>query len=370
MNILYYYSSQQIHTGSPKVLLRLIGGLDRDRFTPFFFSDKEGALTDLLKQSGVGIIQGKNGQISKNNILRNVFNIWSLVKILKTNSINLLHINELGWNFELVLAAWLCRIPIVFHIHNIENITRKNLNCLLGCAYLFVSKKLANLCDPEKILKSKSHILYNPINIEEYRSGKSIRHNLGLLPDDVIVGTVAQISKRKGIDIVLDVAEQILSQSINTKFIIVGPDAKGEETYAEEMRGRVVEKYLSDRIVFLGPRDDIANILASIDIFFLPTRNEPFGLVFVEAMAAGVPVIASNVGGIPEIIPNDKYGILLDPYKGDFTSSMSKLIDSFELRKQISGAAFDLAKENFAHSIFNKNIDQIYMSLVPSVLCG
>lgn len=360
MNILYYYSSQQIHTGSPKVLLRLIGGLDRTRFVPFFFSEKNGALTTSLIQLGVTVIQGRNGQISKSTILKNMSNVWTLVKLLKKNSIDLLHVNELGWNFELALAAWLCRIPVVFHIHNNEAINRGNLNCILGCAYIFVSKKLEKQCDPTGKLSGKSHILYNPINIDEYKSGKPIRQKLCLSPDDVIIGTVAQISSRKGIDIILTVAEEVLSLSKATKFILVGPDAKSEESYAAEMRKRVVDKGLSEHILFLGPRDDIADILASIDIFFLPTRSEPFGMVFVEAMAAGVPVVASNVGGIPEIIPSDDFGILLDPESTAFAGVILDLANNLEILKSISAKAFKRASSTFTDKIFNSNIAELY----------
>lgn len=363
MNILYYYSSQQIHTGSPKVLLRLIGGLDRKRHVPFYFEEKGGPLSDSIKQLSVNIIKSVNKQISKENIFENIKNIYSLIKILKQHSIDLLHVNELGWNYELVLAAWLSRIPIIFHIHNLETITRLNLNCLLGSGYLFVSQKLASQCDPTGKLNGKSHILYNPINIDEYKSGRSIRSDLGLPHNNIIIGTVAQISKRKGIDIILDVAEMVLLRSKNTKFVIVGPDAIGEESYANEMRRRVLEKGLSEQIIFLGPRDDVADILASIDIFFLPTRSEPFGMVFVEAMAAGVPVVASNVGGIPEIIPTDEFGVLLDSEYDGYLKVLLELIYNVDKREMISDKAFIRAKDTFSDNIFNLNVEALYTKI-------
>ena len=363
-NILLYYSSQQVHTGSPRVLMRLVEGLDRSFFEPYFLAANEGDLSLELKKRGTNLIQGESGQITRKSICRNLANIFSLMRLLHKHRIALVHINELGWNSELAIAAWLCRIPVFFHIHNPEKLSRQNLNCCVGSQYLFVSKNLAQRCGAQHLLGGKSRILYNPITIERFAKGRSIRHELGI-PDNVpVIGTVAQICRRKGIDIVIETADNVLKSLPHARFVVVGPDAIGEESFAAKMRFRICELGLADRFIFCGARDDIENVLASIDLFFLPARSEPFGMVIAEAMAARVPIVASNVGGIPEIIPTEAFGITAEPEKGRFAQQIIQLLQSPERRVSISENGYERVKSQFSDTIFNQNISRIYSSML------
>lgn len=361
-NILLYYSSQQVHTGSPRVLMRLVEGLDQSCFKPYFLAENEGDLSLELKKRGAKLIRGKSGQITKKTIHRNLGNILTLIYLLRKHRISLVHINELGWNSELAVAAWLCRIPVFFHIHNPEKLSRQNLNCCVGSQYLFVSKDLAQRCGAPHLLGEKSRILYNPITVERFTKGRSIRHELGI-PDNVpVIGTVAQICRRKGIDIVIETARNVLKSLPQIRFVVVGPDAVGEESFASQMRSRVRELEFGDRFIFCGARNDIENVLASIDLFFLPARSEPFGMVIAEAMAARVPVVASNVGGIPEIIPNEDFGITAALEKGSFDQHIIQLLRSPERRFSISEKGYVRVKSQFSDAIFNHNLSQIYLS--------
>ena len=139
LNILFHYSSQQIHTGSPRVLIKLIEGLDRSQCKPYFLANKRGDLFEVLKINNVEILSGSTNSVSKSRIIKCLINIIRLVRIILRNNIDIIHVNELGWNSELVFAAWLCRKPIFFHIHNQELFSNNNFNCRLGSKYFFVS---------------------------------------------------------------------------------------------------------------------------------------------------------------------------------------------------------------------------------------
>jgi len=363
-NILYHYSSQQIHTGSPRVLLRLVEGLDRQLFTPCFLADHEGDLCRELRSLGTTIISGSSRAVAKDCLWRNATNVARHMSLLRAHRIALVHMNELGWNSELALAARLSRIPVVFHLHNPERLSRRNLNCHLGARYLFVSQALAKQCDAPRVLGRRMQVLYNPINVANFASGRSIRAELGVPADARVIGTVAQICKRKGIDILIDTAAEILNRRRDVWFLVAGPDAGGEEEFSRKMRGRVAALGLERQFIFCGPRDDINNFLASLDIFFLPTRSEPFGMVIAEAMAAGIPVVTSRVGGIPEIIPDESIGLLADPENHNFPHLIETLLADPELLKGTAERGYGQVRDRFGDTIFNSEIRELYRSLL------
>ncbi|ACH38808.1 glycosyltransferase, YqgM-like family [Citrifermentans bemidjiense Bem] len=363
-NVLFYYSSQQVHTGSPKVLARLIEGLDRTLYVPYFIAGRPGDLSRRLAANGTVILEGEVGQVSATTLLNNTANLFRLTRLLKRNKISLVHINQLGWNLDLAVAARLLSIPVVFHIHNHEQINLRNLDCRLGSRYLFVSRALAEQCDAYRFHPVKTQVLYNPIDIDRFRAGRPIRQELNLPQNAPVVGTVAQICHRKGIDIIVNCAQKVLSSVPEAVFVIAGPDGLGEERFAQELRAEIAGNGLSEKIRLVGPRDDIEDFMASLDLFFLPTRAEPFGMVFVEAMAAGVPVVASNVGGIPEIIPAEEFGILLDSESPRYPEVIAGLLVDADRRRRMAAAAFERARDNFSHSIFNRKIGSLYRELI------
>jgi hypothetical protein len=129
----------------------------------------------------------------------------------------------------------------------------------------------------------------------------------------VAVGTVSQVAHRKGIDILMETARILLRERRDLVFLIAGPVGTGEAEFGRDMRALAEEPELRGHVRFLGPRSDIPDFLASLDLFLLPARAEPFGIALIEAMAAGVPVIASRVGGIPEILSSPEIGRMVDP---------------------------------------------------------
>ena len=363
-NVLFYYSSQQVHTGSPRVLMRLVDGLDRRCFEPYFLTDKMGELSLELSKRSTRLIWGHSEQVTKKSIHLNLGNIINLMYLLHKYRIDLVHINELGWNSELGIAAWLCRIPVIFHIHNPERMNSRNINCRIGSKYLFVSKALMHQCNAASIVGQKAAVIYNPVNVEQFSSGKTLREDLGINEGDFVIGTVAQICKRKGIDIIIETAKEVTKLFPHVIFLIAGPDAIGEDQYAAELRKTVYEQGLSDKLRFLGPRDDIPNFMATLDLFFLPTRSEPFGMVIVEAMLAKKPVVTSDVGGIPEIIPDESCGVTSSIVNNDFHKLIAKLISDPIRLTSISEKGFERVSSLFSDKTFNATINSMYVSVM------
>jgi glycosyltransferase involved in cell wall biosynthesis len=124
---------------------------------------------------------------------------------------------------------------------------------------------------------------------------------------------VSQVSERKGIDLIIGAAELLIPKHPELVFLIAGPNPPvGSQDFANAARARVGEPVFDGRLHFLGARSDVPDLLATYDAFVLPSRAEPLGIAIIEAMAAGLPVVASRVGGIPEIINSPDLGTLID----------------------------------------------------------
>lgn len=310
--ILYYYPYSHSHTGSPRMLINMIKTLDRNVFEPVFLSVESGPLEDEMRALNVDIVRGDVGTCSLKSPINLAKRAIAASRRLKEWRIDLAHLNELPWNLDLGFGLWLRRIPTILHTHNKTEVTRKNLMFATSDKILFVSENQRKNAKNINIIMAKTEILYNFISFDYYASGRNIRQELGLSRDDFVVATISQICEHKGIDTLIETARRCLESAESMKFLVVGGDAAGEADFAAEMRERVDHLGLSDDIIFLGARTDIPDILASMDILFHPSRREAFGLVIVEAMAAGKPVVTSGVGGIEEIISTVGEGVVIN----------------------------------------------------------
>lgn len=327
IKVLYHFSGNGVLTGSPGALLRMIESLDRDRFEPAFIGPEGGPLVEALQARGVETLAGRVESVSWGNPAQWVSSVREKRRLLSRVRPHVVHMNEPGWNSDLVLAAWLGGIPCALHLHNPQVITRRNLNYSLAKKVFLCSAGQKETLENVALIEDKLVVLHNAVDVEAFDKGRSIRAELGLADDALVVGTVAQIGRRKGIDIFLDAAELLLDQHPKLKFVIAGPPATNEEAYFKAMVERMQSGRLKDAVFYLGGRKDVPNVLSSMDVFFLPTRAEPFGMVIIEAMAAGVPVVASHVGGVPEIITNSSVGRLVrDMTPNGFSAAIDSLL--------------------------------------------
>lgn len=311
--VLFFYSYQNYDTGSPKAMVSMIDSLDRSRFQPLFLATDDGALLSELERRDVEIIRGDASICSMGHWFRALKNVIRQAILLKKHKVDLIHVNEFPWNLDLVFAALIHRIPVFLHIHNPTRIEFRNLCRIASHKVLICSNSSKETVDNFHYIRDKCEVLYNCVDLNWVSAGTSIRRSLGLAEDDIVVGVVGQISHRKGTDIAIETAKLCLRENDRLKFVFIGPTGVSEETFATYVKELAAELVEQGKVLFLGSRDDIPDLLASMDLFFLPTRAEPFGIVIIEAMAAGLPVVASRTGGIPEIIFSPSVGRTVHP---------------------------------------------------------
>ncbi len=172
-------------------------------------------------------------------------------------------------------------------------------------------------------------VVYNGVNIAKFRknkeSGNQIRRHLGVNDLDMVIGFVGRLSKEKGVDILMECASAIHEQFPGTHFVFVGDGPLAAK----------LENKKEDYIHFVGVQSDMPAYYSAFDIFILPSYTEGLPMVVLEAMASSLPVVASKVGSIPDVIDDKQTGYLVRPgSRGDVLDVLEKLLcDGAQARK-------------------------------------
>lgn len=175
-----------------------------------------------------------------------------------------------------------------------------------------------------------------------------------------LILSVAELHERKGLKYLIGAFEKLIQAGENCKLVLagIGPQRVNLEKLIEE-------KKLTDHVKLLGFRKDISHLMAACDVFVLPSLKEAFGLVLIEAMTAKLPIVASNVGGIPEIIEDGVNGLLVTPKnKKELAQAIKKYIDSPDLAAEFTKIGYTKAKENFDAKMMAKNTEEIYEEIL------
>ncbi len=169
-------------------------------------------------------------------------------------------------------------------------------------------------------------------------------------PGDLVVATLGRLTAVKGqVDLVRAFAD-LLPKSPQARLLFIGD---GEQQAA--LRALTVKVGVAERTISAGWRRDVGDVLRAVDIFALPSHNEGMGKALVEAMYVGCPAIATNVGGIPELITDGVQGLLVPPRKPSFlATALRRLANDATLRRRLSDQAIERARMYDSHSMVQK----------------
>lgn len=240
----------------------------------------------------------------------------------------------------------------------IEPLTLKMAD-LVYCVCEYATKR-------EIIYKNASHLYgyiwnaapdYSQYNREEIR--ENVRKELMINDTDIIVITVSRISKDKGFEYLIDAIKKINSNK-TIKFLIIG-DGPYLNVVKEKLREDIVKK----NVVLLGKSDKVHELLLSSDIFVFPSLHENLPNALLEACAASLPCIATNVGGNPEVIIHEQSGIIIEPRNStQLKEAIETLIESEALRSEYGQSAYERIKKEFSQEIIFEKLDSMYSSLL------
>jgi len=199
------------------------------------------------------------------------------------------------------------------------------------------------------IEEEKICVLHSGVDLNAHSDramGMKIRKKYGVDKGDRLLGTVANLYPRKGYEVMLDALCLLLKSHPNIYFFIVG---KGDSNYEEMLRIRVRNLGMDARVHFLGFQENVIPILGALDLYIHPALMEGFGIAVLEAMAIGKSVVATRVGGIPEIIVHQQTGLLVEPNDPEaLASAISALLEDPDLCRKFYFAGKERAVKFFS----------------------
>ncbi len=248
--------------------------------------------------------------------------IWKLRRLIRKNQYDIVETSQLS---STVLAAWATRSMSTRHVEGLHSafakerynsnrhlIWRISVRMNKHVRFYAISDYVArHWVSYSKTAANRTRMILNAIPndcFEALPDRDGVQEELGVPPDSRIALFVGRMLMRKGIDTILDAIGPLLKKENLCLAYVGGWDQPpegffaGEDGLLDRMRKRVAEEGWTDRVRFLGRRDDVPRLMASSDILVHPARIEGFGLVLAEAMAARLPVVASNMEGIPEVL--------------------------------------------------------------------
>jgi glycosyltransferase involved in cell wall biosynthesis len=303
--------------------------------------------------------------------------IRDLVNQLKKIQPDIVHFTGLQLSgFHLVIACKLARIKktiVVIHgssseALNINSLKKWFINLLemltlsLTTTHYGVSKYSSQLSVTKKFKQKSSGYIYNLPPKFDNNEKTSFRHDFGFEKDDIIVVSVGRIIKDKGYSILQKTIEDFNDGTPQVKFLIIG-----DGSYLQEMQQSLNSQIKKNKVLFLGYRSDILEILPMCDIFVLPTLHETLSIALLEASACRLPLIASRTGGIPEIIEHGYNGLLVNPGNSQELSDAIKELakDDTKRRRMGINAKNRLVEKFSAENIVNQ-VYFVYKSLLTN----
>jgi glycosyltransferase involved in cell wall biosynthesis len=226
-----------------------------------------------------------------------------------------------------------------------------------------VSAYVRNYLISEGIPSSNISAVHTCVDLESFnpdRANDILHKELELGADTPIVGVVSILRRKKGHHILMESIPDILKEVPEAVFVLAGNGPQ-----EENITNRLKELGLSDKVYMLGLRNDVPDILKSIDVFVLPTLQEALGTSFIEAMAMGKPVIGSDVGGVGELIKDGENGYLVKPDDpSDLAGAIIKVLTSDDRGKTMGAKGRKIAEQDFSVDRMCEEMYNLYVSLL------
>jgi glycosyltransferase involved in cell wall biosynthesis len=222
-----------------------------------------------------------------------------------------------------------------------------------------VSKAIEHKLVDEQRTSVPVSLIYNGVDLERYDNQEAcctLPEEYGMEPGSQIVGVVARLEAEKGHPTLIESWPQVLRAVPDAYLLVVGEGSRRDalEAQARELR-------IAHRVIFTGRRDDVPAVTAALDVAVLPSYREAQGLTILEAMALSRPVVASNVGGIPEMIEDGVTGLLVPPHDADaLAAAIIRLLRDHPYADTLARAGHDLVHDRFCIELMVRAVETIY----------
>jgi glycosyltransferase involved in cell wall biosynthesis len=385
--------------GTAKSTSLLVKNIDRDKFRVVVVAcglgpeaAKIGAYADEYHNLKIGsyrplrkIINGKEREDLLARFYLVVWLIrcvWGLKKWLRKEAIDIIHTNSQQYNLIAGIAGRLAGVPSVWHIRSPQEMAWRRGGPFLVEGYLaawlatiFIANSHFTAGTFHRSWKKKTVVVWNAVNISDIIAHQyfgRLREVAGVSKDKKLVGFLGLIEYRKGIDRFVSMAAKLAQKRDDVRFVVIGGEV-GQKEISQAVRAKLLKQAedlgIIEKLCFTGHLENAPNYLGDMDTFFMCSLpgTETFGLVVIEAMAAGVPVVAFDNDAMGEIIENGKTGYLVP--EGDIdlaVERISHILDDNALANDMKRAALNHVITHFDVSVLIGNIQKNYTDILRS----
>ncbi len=350
--------------------------LNRNKFEISLCCNMVGDLVERAKRiKQIRIFNVKN-LVREVNLFKDIKAFISIYKILRSEKFDIIHTHSSKAGFLARIAAKLYGKSIIVHtVHGFP--FNDYMNFFKKYFYIKIEKFLSTLSDAlitvsnlnkEKITNlriaedSKITNIYSGIDLELFRrkNNFSFRNDLRISDDFILIGTVGRLSAQKDPITLVNAFDLVLKEKTNVKLVFVG-----DGDLRNEVLRRINELGLQESIYLVGNKMDPWNIYPSLDLFVMSSIYEGLGRSITEALCSEIPVVCTNVEGVPELVRDKITGYLVKP-KDYFELSkiILKSLENIDHSKNMAKTGSKFVKKNFDVNNMVKEIDDLYLSLL------
>ncbi len=311
-NILYFSSFGNLRWGGQKSLFHLVTRLNRKKYHPVVLLPSDEDFAEALRHRKVDVVIQKLPAIGFFSSYKVILALCNVLRTINHYDIDLIHTDGPRNTLYAGLAAKLKRLPVVYHIRDANRDRYDRVLYYLSTRIILVAQILRVRFD-WVVNDDKFVTVYNGVDLKKISrqsSSSQIKRDLGFAESPLKIVSTGRVEPEKGQKFLIEACGR-LKERINFHLILVGEVV--DQEYARVCENIALEYGIRDRLTLTGYREDIDGILQDADIFVLPSTGEAFSRAIIEAMAAGRPVVATDVGGTKEAIEDGVSGFVVPP---------------------------------------------------------
>ncbi|MEH6552357.1 MAG: glycosyltransferase family 4 protein [Pseudomonadales bacterium] len=286
----------------------------------------------------------------------NIAFVRSVLKLIRTRNIDLIQSHLLGSNLYCAIISALCCKPVIATFHGMVDVANTErfmalkftIMNLFVRRYVAVSERLLNIFEQKyKLSRGKTKVIYNGVDTANYGLTKSnrLRTMLNIPEQSQVFGCLGNVRPAKAYDVMTHTVAECVGRGIDLHVLVAG-DPKARLMTALTRLAETLK--VQDRIHYIGFIDDSAEFLSNVDAFLLSSSSEGFSISTIEAMSAGLPVVATRCGGPEEIIEHEKTGWLVENGSVEaIANAIETVVKQPELAQSIATQAQIEAREKF-----------------------
>ena len=361
--------------GSEKHLLTLLESLDKAKYQVaiILLVERDKPLDDYVRRFEEGGVQVKQVLIRRDV---DPLLVWRLYQLVREGNYDLVHTHLIHADLYGALAAKCAGVPIIVSTKHNDNAFRHHpfyafldrLASKFADKIIVISDHLKRFFDEteglDRAKMTRIHYGLDAAWVEDQSSRTtrpiSVQEELGVPPDTPLVGIIARLNPQKGHTYLLAAFAEVVESLPEARLLIVGDgNLRGDlERQTRELR-------ITRRVTFTGWRDDIRRTMADLDLLILPSLWEGFGLVLLEAMMMGKPVVASRVSAIPEIVVDGVTGLLVPPRDQEaLAKAIIALLQDKERAEAMGQAGRERVERYFTVARMVQQTETLYEELV------